>query len=185
MRFRDESRRDAYDAIVVGSGIGGLTTAALLARAGRSVLVVERHDRVGGYAHSFRRGRYLFDSAVHLVGGCEPVDFEGGGLIHSLLTTLGVRDRCDFARIDPCYAAVVPRFGRASAVLDRRIRPGPQRGGSHESQGAPPAPPGVPRHPRGDETRFAAAQSVWRDHGCAALSHPAALSPRHPRAGAG
>jgi prolycopene isomerase len=108
MRFRGESRRDAYDVIVVGSGIGGLTAAALLARAGRSVLVVERHDRVGGYAHAFRRGRYLFDSAVHLVGGCEPAGFEGGGLIHSLLTTLGVRDRCDFARIDPCYAAVYP-----------------------------------------------------------------------------
>ena len=72
MRFRGESRRDAYDVIVVGSGIGGLTAAALLARAGRRVLVVERHDRVGGYAHAFRRGRYLFDSAVHLVGGCEP-----------------------------------------------------------------------------------------------------------------
>jgi len=108
MRFRGESRRDVYDVIVVGSGIGGLTAAALLARAGRSVLVVERHDRVGGYAHAFRRGRYLFDSAVHLVGGCEPVGFEGGGLIDSLLTTLGVRDRCDFARIDPCYAAVYP-----------------------------------------------------------------------------
>src|SRR5262245_37412161 len=108
MRFRGESRRDAYDAIVIGSGIGGLTTAALLARAGRSVLVVERHDRVGGYAHSFRRGRYLFDSAVHLVGGCEPAGFGEGGLIHSLLTTLGVRERCDFARIDPCYTAVYP-----------------------------------------------------------------------------
>ena len=46
MRFRGESRRDGYDVIVVGSGIGGLTAAALLARAGRSVLVVERHDRV-------------------------------------------------------------------------------------------------------------------------------------------
>ena len=108
MRFRGESRRDVYDVIVVGSGIGGLTAAALLARAGRSVLVVERHDRVGGYAHAFRRGRYLFDSAVHLVGGCEPVGLEGGGLIHSLLTSLGVRERCDFARIDPCYAAVYP-----------------------------------------------------------------------------
>jgi prolycopene isomerase len=108
MRFRGESRRDAYDVIVVGSGIGGLTAAALLARAGRRVLVVERHDRVGGYAHSFRRGRYLFDSAVHLVGGCEPAPFEGGGLIHSLLATLGVRERCDFARIDPCYAADYP-----------------------------------------------------------------------------
>ena len=87
----------------MGSGIGGLTTAGLLARAGRSVLVIERHDRVGGYAHAFRRGRYQFDSAVHLIGSCEPVTFEGGGLIHNLLTQLGVRDECDFARIDPAY----------------------------------------------------------------------------------
>jgi prolycopene isomerase len=110
VRFHGESSRDAYDAIVVGSGIGGLTTASLLARAGRNVLVVERHDRVGGYAHSFRRGRYLFDSAIHLVGGCEPVSFEGGGLIHNLLTELGVRDHCQFERIDPCYAAIYPEM---------------------------------------------------------------------------
>ena len=114
MRFHGEAGKDRYDAIVVGSGIGGLTAAALLARAGRDVLVVERHDRVGGYAHSFRRGRYLFDSAVHLIGGCEPTAFEGGGLIHNLLTELGVRDRCRFQRIDPCYAAVFP--GMATTV---------------------------------------------------------------------
>ena len=108
MRFHAEARRDRYDAIVVGSGIGGLTTAALLARAGLGVLVVERHDRVGGYSHAFRRGRYLFDSAVHIVGGCEPVAYEGGGLIHQLLSTLGVRDQVDFVRVDPCYEAVYP-----------------------------------------------------------------------------
>jgi prolycopene isomerase len=108
VRFHGEARKDAYDAIVVGSGIGGLTAAALLTRAGRSVLVIERHDRVGGYAHSFRRGRYLFDSAVHLIGGCEPTAFEGGGLIHNLLTELDVLDRCRFKRIDPCFAAVFP-----------------------------------------------------------------------------
>jgi prolycopene isomerase len=108
MRFHAESKRSEYDAIVIGAGVGGLTAGALLARAGRSVLLVERHDRVGGYAHSFRRGPYVFDSAVHLVGGCEPVAFEGGGIIHQLLSELGVRDRCHFERIDPCYAAVYP-----------------------------------------------------------------------------
>jgi prolycopene isomerase len=108
MRSSGESLRDSYDAIVVGSGIGGLTAGALLARGGLGVLVVERHDRVGGYAHSFRRSRYLFDSAVHVVGGCEPVAFEGGGLIHQLLTAVGTRDRCRFARLDPCYTAVYP-----------------------------------------------------------------------------
>ncbi len=108
MRFHGEASRDAYDVVVIGAGMGGLTAAALLARAGRRVLIVERHDRVGGYAHAFRRGRYLFDSAVHMVGGCEPVAFEGGGLLHRLLAALGVRERLDFERVDPCYAAVYP-----------------------------------------------------------------------------
>jgi len=122
MRFHAESSADAYDAIVIGSGIGGLTTAALLARSGRSVLVVERHDRVGGYAHAFRRGRYHFDSAVHLVGSCEPVAFEGGGLIHNLLSELGVRERCDFQRIDPLFGAVFPGLAvSAPADLDEFV----------------------------------------------------------------
>jgi prolycopene isomerase len=123
LRFHGESRRDAYDAIVVGAGMGGLTTAALLARAGRQVLLVERHDRVGGYAHAFRRGRYLFDSAVHLVGACEPVAFEGGGLLHRVLTALGVRDRLDFERIDPLYSAFYPgRALQAPCGLDEFVR---------------------------------------------------------------
>ena len=95
----------AYDAIVIGTGLGGLTAAAILARSGRRVLAVERHDRVGGYAHSFRRGPYLFDAAVHLVGGCD-----GGKLIDRLLRGLAVRERCDFAAVDPCYEVSFPDF---------------------------------------------------------------------------
>jgi prolycopene isomerase len=108
MQFHRESRRDAYDAIVVGSGIGGLTAAALLAHAGRRVLVVERHDRTGGYAHSFRRRRYRFDSAVHMIGGCGPSELEGGGLVDRVLRAVGVRERCDFVQVDPFYTAAYP-----------------------------------------------------------------------------
>ena len=108
MRFRTEARRDAYDAIVVGAGLGGLTAAALLAKSGRSVLVVERHDRPGGYAHAFRRGPLRFDSAVHLVGGCSASGPAGPGLLHRLLRALGVQESCEFVPADPFYGTHFP-----------------------------------------------------------------------------
>jgi carotene isomerase len=50
------------DVIVIGSGIGGLTAAALLARYGKRVIVCESHTVPGGAAHSFRRRGFEFDS---------------------------------------------------------------------------------------------------------------------------
>ena len=62
-----------YDAIVIGSGIGGLASAAMLAKHGnRKVLVLERHYTPGGYTHVFHRPGYDWDVGVHYVGGMEP-----------------------------------------------------------------------------------------------------------------
>ncbi len=58
-----------WDAIVIGSGIGGLAAAATLAKfAGKRVLVLERHYTAGGFTHVFRRPGYEWDVGVHYIG---------------------------------------------------------------------------------------------------------------------
>ncbi|RLV62356.1 hypothetical protein DV515_00019400, partial [Chloebia gouldiae] len=52
---------DRLDAVVIGSGVGGLTVAATLAKAGRRVLVLEQHDQAGGCCHTFQQHGFEFD----------------------------------------------------------------------------------------------------------------------------
>ena len=63
------NRGGSYDAIVIGSGIGGLTAAAALAKRGRRVLVLERHTQLGGQTQTFQRREYTFATGVHYIGG--------------------------------------------------------------------------------------------------------------------
>ncbi len=57
-----------YDTIVIGSGMGSLTTAAILAKEGQRVLVLERHYTAGGFTHIFKRKGYEWDVGIHYIG---------------------------------------------------------------------------------------------------------------------
>jgi phytoene dehydrogenase-like protein len=67
-RYRANRLSPPYDALVVGSGIGGLTTAACLARMGKKVCVLEQHYTAGGFTHSYDRNGYEWDVGVHYIG---------------------------------------------------------------------------------------------------------------------
>ncbi|XP_038592343.1 inactive all-trans-retinol 13,14-reductase [Micropterus salmoides] len=56
------------DVIVIGSGIGGLTAAATLAKAGKKVLVLEQHSQAGGCCHTFIEKGFEFDVGLHYIG---------------------------------------------------------------------------------------------------------------------
>ncbi len=59
------SLEDSYDVIIIGSGLGGLTTANRLAYCGHKVLLLEHHHQLGGLASWFKRKGHIFDVSLH------------------------------------------------------------------------------------------------------------------------
>ncbi len=94
---------EKFDIVIIGAGLGGLSSAAYLAKAGKKVLVLEHHAVPGGYAHEFRRGKYRFEVALHALDGAAP-----GGWAYPVLKDLGVLDRVHFHRMDPFYTVRFP-----------------------------------------------------------------------------
>lgn len=66
--YTSELANSAYDSIIIGSGMGGLTTAVCLAKARKKVLVLEKHYVIGGFTHTFKRKKFEWDVGVHYVG---------------------------------------------------------------------------------------------------------------------
>uniref|UniRef100_A0A8P4GFW3 Amine oxidase domain-containing protein n=1 Tax=Dicentrarchus labrax TaxID=13489 RepID=A0A8P4GFW3_DICLA len=66
--FRVDRIPPSLDAVVIGSGVGGLTAAALLSKAGKRVVVLEQHDQAGGCTHTFQNKGFEFDVGIHYLG---------------------------------------------------------------------------------------------------------------------
>src|SRR5688572_24757521 len=85
-----------YDAIVIGSGAGGLATAVALANAGKKVLVLEQHYVPGGWCHSFTRGGHRFSPGIHYLG-----ELHQGGRLRRIYEGLGVANDLSFFELRP------------------------------------------------------------------------------------
>ena len=96
-----------HPCVVIGSGLGGLCCAAYLARQGFPVTVVEKHDRPGGYATSFNRGRFNFEVSLH--GTCISKT-DADNTLGRILRNLGVLDQLDLALLPEVYRLKTPKL---------------------------------------------------------------------------
>ena len=97
---------EEYDVIVIGAGNGGLTASATLAKGGKKVLLLERHNIPGGCATSFCRGRFEFEVALHQLSGMGSA--EKPGPLRSSLKRLDVLDKLEFVEMSDLYRVTVP-----------------------------------------------------------------------------
>ena len=87
---------EAFDVIIIGSGVGGLMCGALLSLKGFRVNILEKHHQIGGNLQTFKRNGVMFNSAMHFVGSMEK-----GQILHQVFKYLGVLDSTGLERLDP------------------------------------------------------------------------------------
>lgn len=79
--------RSVADIVVIGAGLGGLLTGAILAKNGRKVTIVEKNHKIGGGLQMFRRGDVEYPTGMHVFGG-----FGKGGVMEKVCSYLGIND---------------------------------------------------------------------------------------------
>jgi all-trans-retinol 13,14-reductase len=81
--------------IIIGGGLGGLFTGAILAKEGFDVTVLEKNSTIGGGLQTFKRFGESFDTGMHVIGGMQP-----GGCIRRICSYLGIMDKVEIKEVD-------------------------------------------------------------------------------------
>ena len=94
-----------YDVIIIGAGLGGLTAGAKLSKEGKSVLLLEQHDRPGGCATTFKRKDFIMEVGLHEMDGLHPGDMK-----NRIFADLGVSERVEFLPVPEFYRFINERY---------------------------------------------------------------------------
>lgn len=84
-----------YDVIIIGGGLGGLSTGVMLSKEGLNVCVLEQHSVIGGCLQSFQRNGRTLDTGMHYVGS-----FSEGQIMHQYFKYLGIIDGLRLRKLD-------------------------------------------------------------------------------------
>lgn len=84
-----------FDVIIIGSGLGGLTSALILAKEGKKVLVLEKNNQFGGCLQTFARDKTILDTGVHYIGGLAK-----GQNLNTLFQYLGILEDLPLKQLD-------------------------------------------------------------------------------------
>ena len=94
---------EKWPVVIIGAGAGGLGAGASLAQKGVKALVLEQHDKPGGYMTAFERGDYRFEVSLHMMDGLDE-----NGATRGALKKLGIFDRVKPIKLEPILRLVYP-----------------------------------------------------------------------------
>lgn len=92
-----------FDVVIIGAGVGGLTAGLKLSHEGKKVFVLEKQPIPGGFATTFKRKNFIFESAVHCVDALAPDED-----IRNFLEETGVSEKIDFIKLKNFSRIIYP-----------------------------------------------------------------------------
>ena len=96
--------KSTYETIIIGAGIGGLTTGNFLAKEGQQVLILEKHFQIGGYVTAYKRRGYPLD-VVHVISG-----LKSGAPLDNIFKHLRLYEKVQFIEIEKTFIYKFPEY---------------------------------------------------------------------------